>query len=456
MTDQDDKWRQMAVDVTQPEEPGERKTPSAQLVGRFVVERQLGAGGFGVVQLAHDPTLDRQVALKLLWRGGQEGSEGRTRFVREAQAMAKLRHPNVVPVYEAGIHDGQVFIRMDNIACGTLRTKLVEPGLDLWAKLALFVAAGRGLGAAHDAGLVHRDFKPDNVLVDESGVPKVTDFGLAARSDAIDVIPPSGRTTVVDALGTPLTQTGDVMGTPRYMAPEQHQAKPTDTRTDQFSFCVALYEALFGTLPFTGETVGELRKSVLNDKPAAPSDRRDVPSRVVSAILRGLARDPDARFPSMTALIAELAPPAPRRSLRPYFVGAIAVPAVAASVVLVLTRAKPTAVALAERAAQACGCELLTLQLPPGTEITAVRQVAGPLVLPALAPPAWQPTKQLAVPAGPHVIEYRTGSQLLTFAVVSRGPSSRRTLTLPALEQRDGIVFVLGGRTVIGPPPTTP
>lgn len=454
MSDPDDKWRQMAIDVTQPEEPGERAAPAPQVIGRFVVERQLGAGGFGIVLLAYDPTLDRHVALKLLWRGGTAGSEGRTRLVREAQAMAKLRHPNVVTVYEAGIHDAQVFLAMEYVAGGTLRAKLSATELDVWGKLALFVAAGRGLAAAHDAGLVHRDFKPDNVLIDETGVPKVTDFGLAARSDAT-AAGPRRPGSDLDALATPLTQTGDVMGTPRFMAPEQHEAKPTDARTDQFSFCVALYDALFGVAPFRGETVGALRHSVLNDTPVPPSDRRDVPPRVASAILRGLSRDPDARFPSMAALIAELAPPSPRRQRGALVAVAIGIPALATAGLFVLTRTAPNETEIAARAARACGCELLTLQLPAGAEVIRVRQVAGPLLLPAFAAPAWQPTHQLAVPAGPHVIEYRLGSQVLTFAVVSRGPSSTRTLVLPAHEQRAGFLFIPGGEIEIGTPPTT-
>src|SRR6185503_16244889 len=208
-------------------------------IGRFVVDGTLGKGGMGIVLAAHDPDLDRQVAIKLLHADGGD-SVGRARLMREAQAMARLRHPNVVTVHEAGTHDGRLYVAMEPVPGGTLRRWMDEhPRATADEVLAVFTRAGRGLAAAHAAGLVHRDFKPENVLIDRDGRVLVTDFGLAGvfceRPAATEPSSP---------LHVELTVTGDVMGTPRYMSPEQHRGEATDARTDQFAYCASLYEAL--------------------------------------------------------------------------------------------------------------------------------------------------------------------------------------------------------------------
>lgn len=286
-------------------------------IGRFTVERELGAGGMGRVLLAHDATLDRQVAIKLLRHdsAGDASSAGRVRLLREAQAMARLRHPNVVTVYEAGVHEGRVYLVMEYVAGGTLRAWLDARGAGRRAGrprtvtadeiLARFAAAGRGLHAAHRAGVIHRDFKPENALVDEDGVVKVTDFGLA-RGDG-EPPRPRGSRPELDALSHELTRTGDVMGTPRYMAPEQHTAEPTDARTDQFSFCVALYEALYGERPFTGKSYDELADHVVHGRvrPARAGSRVSPALRAI--VLRGLAVKPGDRYPTMDHLLDDLA-----------------------------------------------------------------------------------------------------------------------------------------------------
>jgi tetratricopeptide (TPR) repeat protein len=239
--------------------------------GEFEVTGVLGRGGVGVVFAAHDPQLDRDVAIKVLHAGDP------ALLQREAQAMAKLAHPNVVTVYEVRRGDAGVFVVMERVAGTTLRAWIAEP--HPWREtVAMFVAAGRGLAAAHDAKLVHRDFKPDNVLIGDDGRPRVADFGLALGA--------SGKG-----------------GTPAYMAPEQWRGDAVDARADQFAFCVALWEALCGRAPFAGDSRDDLRDAVLAGR------RRDdakPPRRVAAAIERGLASDPERRWPTMAALLDAL------------------------------------------------------------------------------------------------------------------------------------------------------
>ncbi|MCA9694961.1 MAG: serine/threonine protein kinase, partial [Myxococcales bacterium] len=217
-------------------------------IGRFIVLRRIGVGGMGVVYLAYDNALDRRVAIKVLRGLGPPAPERRARFAREAQAMARLSHPNVVQIYEAGESDGALFLAMEYVRGGSLRTWLLgqdakdERGATAtrgWREIvAMFAQAGRGLAAAHEAGLVHRDFKPDNVLVDGDGVARVGDFGLARLLEEAPAEAPAGPAPALHSL----TATRAVMGTPAYMSPEQHAGRPADARTDQFSFCVALWE----------------------------------------------------------------------------------------------------------------------------------------------------------------------------------------------------------------------
>ena len=277
-------------------EPLDLTRPS--VIGRFVVQRRLGGGGMGIVYLAYDPTLDRNVAVKLIRPGMFGQSElRRARLLREAQALGKVIHPNVVTVHEAGTVGDEVYVAMEYVDGGTLGAWLRE-GHTRADVLAAFVAAGRGLAAAHAAGLVHRDFKPENALVGKDGRVRVTDFGLVGVTDRSDI----------DVLGASpldgLTTPGAVVGTPRYMAPEQHEGRPVDARADQFAFAVALHEALAGQPPFAGDTVKELRDNVLAENLRPLPDA--VPRRVREAVRRALRRDPEARWPSMTALCAAL------------------------------------------------------------------------------------------------------------------------------------------------------
>lgn len=274
------------------------------MVGRYLVLERLGVGGMSVVFAAYDPGLDRKVALKLLRSDGlsEAEEERRGRLLREAQAMARLSHPGVIAVHDVGTWNGQVFIAMELVDGPTLAEWLNERARNWTEVLPVFLQAGRGLLAAHRAGLVHRDFKPDNVLLGRDGRVRVTDFGLAALPGA------PAETAVPSSAAAPgaLTQSGTVLGTPAFMAPEQFDGLPADARTDQFSFCVALFEALYRKRPFTGDTLQALAANARRAQGAeVPSDAR-VPPFVRDAVLRGLAARREDRFPSMEELLAAL------------------------------------------------------------------------------------------------------------------------------------------------------
>jgi predicted Ser/Thr protein kinase len=279
------------------------------VIARYRIVGKLGAGGMGVVYRAYDAQLDREVALKLL-RVGEDGTEGRTRMLREAKAAAKIRHANVVTVYDAGEAFGRVFIAMELIDGVTLKAFFRGKQRGWRAVIEVMLGAGEGLAAAHAAGLVHRDFKPDNVLVESGGRVRVLDFGLA-RS-AIEVEAPTVRSgaPAIASDAPPvmrtLTQTGTLVGTPAYMAPEQHLSRGVDARTDQFAFCVTCFECLFGERPFAGDTQAELTMNVLDGRMQAPRERGDTPAEVLAALHRGMSVHPADRWPALADLLAEL------------------------------------------------------------------------------------------------------------------------------------------------------
>ncbi|MBK8266505.1 MAG: tetratricopeptide repeat protein [Nannocystis sp.] len=284
--------------------------PGARL-GRYLVIRTLGAGAMGVVVAAYDPKLDRKVALKLIKTPkGTETDLARKRLEREAQALAKLAHPNVVVVFDVDVHDDQLFVAMEFVEGGTLGAWMQQPRP--WREvLSKFVEAGRGLAAAHAAGLVHRDFKPDNVMLGSDGRVRVMDFGLARPDDAPIQRDEIGSST--SALAIRMTQTGAVMGTPVYMAPEQYEGH-ADARSDQFGFCAALYEALHGQLPFSAASMIEQRDAVAAGRIDPAPRGATVPAWLRAVVLRGLAPEPERRWPDMAALLDALADdPALRR-----------------------------------------------------------------------------------------------------------------------------------------------
>lgn len=278
--------------------------PDGLTVGRYQLGRQLGAGAMGMVFEAHDPQLHRRVAIKLLHPGVSDGPDG-ARLLREARSMAQLAHPNVVTVHDAGRAGSSVFVAMELVDGVTLGTWLHEGKRDRRQVLEVFAQAGRGLDAAHRVGIVHRDFKPENVMLGSDGRARVADFGLARPSVAWAAgqpEPASGVRVTMTIDG--LTGHGAVVGTPAYMAPEQWNGTLADARSDQFAFCVALYEALASERPFEGKTLPALANAVTQGRmrPLA----RSIPAWLRRAIARGLSVDPAARYPSMTALLRVL------------------------------------------------------------------------------------------------------------------------------------------------------
>ncbi len=281
-------------------------------IGRFPILRRVGQGGMGVVYAAYDNELDRKVAIKLLRPGAHEDAEGlRARLLREAKALARLSDPGIVGVYEVGEHDGQIFVAMEFVEGRTLRQTTEEGERTPLELLGLYLQAARGLAAAHDAGIVHRDFKPDNAIVGKDGRVRVLDFGLATASDA--PTEPPGAPALEAAVHERLTLTGAMLGTPAYMAPEQLMGGAADARSDQFSFAVALFEALVGERPFAGKTLAELAHAIAEARITVPTGRR-IPARTMRALRRALQPDRAQRFPDMRALIAAL-DPGPRRAI---------------------------------------------------------------------------------------------------------------------------------------------
>jgi len=368
-------------------------------IDRYIVLDRIGAGAMGVVYTAYDPRLDRRIALKVMHaRPGPQAGDVVTRVLREAQALAKLSHPNVVAVYDANVLGEAVYLTMELVDGVSLTRWLKQAPRKVDEVLRVFIDAGRGLAGAHAAGLIHRDFKPDNVLVGHDGRVRVVDFGIARGADGPEIlsvdqaleqsrngasqvaaaprepgvpqfIPPPGRvptprerpaperapgegavlpfastdrgqvpgfarthdladtqraeaglsapdrprllasqleTAIPGLSSVRLTRTGALVGTPAYMAPEQHIAARVDARADQFAFCIALYEALFGSHPFPAKSYFQLSLSVLGGKVDAMVGRTDVPVHMRKAILRGLSVDPDDRFPNMEALLTAL------------------------------------------------------------------------------------------------------------------------------------------------------
>ena len=278
-------------------EPGQ-----AVRIGRFMLLERIGVGAMGIVYAAYDPELDRRVALKVL-RERTDSDEAREtaseRLLREVEAMAHLDHSNVVRVFDVGRHEGLTFVAMEQVEGTTLRQWL-ETRRTPAEVLDMFVEAGGGLSAAHRAGLVHRDFKPENVLVDTEGRPRVADFGIARLTEELEGI---GATV---GQGSPtVTRTGALVGTPAYMAPEQLVGGEVDARSDQFSFCVALWEALLDRRPFVGSSVEAIASAMERRPPSPPRSARRPSARVMRAILRGLAHDPAQRWPDLDSLLRE-------------------------------------------------------------------------------------------------------------------------------------------------------
>ncbi|MBS2026241.1 MAG: protein kinase [Deltaproteobacteria bacterium] len=290
----------------------ERSLRPGDALGPFVVERQLGRGGMGEVWSARDERLGRTVALKLV-RADRTGPTAKERLKREAMSLARLSHPNVIQIHEVGDAGDDLFLAMEFVDGVDLQHK-VPPGLRPWREVVgLYIQAARGLAAAHAVGLVHRDFKPANVLVGDDGRVRVADFGLAVEDHRGDAEPRAAAS----AAGTPssderarlqtITVRGSIIGTVPYMSPEQLHGEPVDARSDQFSFCLALFESLTGRAAFGGDTARAraeaIDRGVITALPAGLS----LPSWLLEAISRGLAASPTLRHDSMDALARLLA-----------------------------------------------------------------------------------------------------------------------------------------------------
>ncbi|MCY0994532.1 tetratricopeptide repeat protein [Nannocystis sp. ILAH1] len=313
--------------VTQRAEPPVHEPPARPItspipsllahIGRFTILERLGEGAMGIVYAAYDDRLDRKVAVKILRNdSNQREPQARERLLREAQAMARVSHPNIVAVHEVGYHDGEVFIAMEFVRGQNLANwlKAARP----WrARAETLLQAGRGLAVAHAAGLVHRDFKPANVIVGSDGVVKVLDFGLARAVDreVEEEPPPALHSTLTSSLDNHLTHTGAVVGTPAYMAPEQLLGQPATEKSDQFSFCVSLYEALYDVSPFDTSSLLALTDAVTRGAIRQPPSGSHVPAALLQIVTRGLAVDPKRRFPSMPALLAAIERTLERRSV---------------------------------------------------------------------------------------------------------------------------------------------
>ncbi|MEM6996587.1 MAG: serine/threonine-protein kinase, partial [Myxococcota bacterium] len=325
-------------------------------LNRYQLLAKIGAGGCGVVYRARDPDLDRTVAIKLLHPRRVDAEELR-RLVREARLLARLCHRNVVSVFDVGTdradgHDAAPYIVMEMVDGVDLRSWLAQRPRSTAEMVRCFVAAGRGLAAAHRQGIVHRDFKPANVLVGQDGSVKVVDFGLA-RGDGER----SGGSKTPNGLPTPCpstescqTRSGTVMGTPAYMAPEQHRGHAVDARADQYSFCASLAEALYGTRLFRGADLEGLYEDKTRNEHRMPPRAVAIPRPVSAALNRGLDPDPERRFPSMDALLDALAPAEDSRSRwrrpLPMFAAALTV-----AVGFVVTAAQADAGVVADRSA---------------------------------------------------------------------------------------------------------
>ena len=292
---------------------GESARPKT--LGRYRIERGLGSGAMGRLLLGFDPDLQRSVALKLITPAQASSPEARERIVREARAMARLSDPNVAQVYEVGEAEGQLFVAIEYVDGHDVRKWLDEHARPWDEVLEVFRQAGSGLAAAHDKGIVHRDFKPDNVMLERDGRARVVDFGLAAPGHGDGAAPGQADSGPVE-----LTRTGALVGTPAYLAPEQWEGGGASPKSDQYAFCVSLFEALTGERPFVGSTALDVRDA--QQKGAMQAWPRAVPAWIGRIVRRGLHADPGQRWPDMRGLVATLDPSRRRRRFVGVGVGA--------------------------------------------------------------------------------------------------------------------------------------
>ena len=289
----------------------EESFPIGYRLGRYIIIKRLGEGGMGLVYSAYDPELQRRVALKVLHSAERNDRRARRLLVNEARAMARLNHPNIMTVYEVQTVNDITFMAMEYVDGQTLSQWCKKDGKQDWREVvATFLQAGRGLLAAHAAGVTHHDFKPSNVLVRHDNHVLVSDFGLARWRHRIDTSDHRlANWTLDNECNTPeYTQSRQVLGTVQYLAPERFAGHHGDERSDQFSFCVAFYEGLYGCRPFSGTNPCDILDAIRTSKFTVPQCPAAVPRWIRRIVLRGLHHDPRQRFPSMRQLLASLMP----------------------------------------------------------------------------------------------------------------------------------------------------
>ncbi|TNE50812.1 MAG: serine/threonine protein kinase [Deltaproteobacteria bacterium] len=277
-------------------------------IGRYNVKQMLGSGGMGVIYEAYDEDNQRPVALKLIRPDVLDPyrrEAHRARMLREARLLASLHHPNIPNIYEVGTWNDQVFLAMQLVSGTNMRQWLDQANPDWTDIVAAYLRAGEGVVAAHNANIVHRDIKPDNILVEDTGNVYITDFGLARLDQTtISSIGMHSAPHRPPALLS-LTGTGDILGTPAYMPPEQYKGQGVSKRSDQFSFCVSLYEALYGMRPFAGQTMEELIQAAQDGRVFRPRFS-EIPNDVLQVLIRGMHPVPRERYGSMRELLTAL------------------------------------------------------------------------------------------------------------------------------------------------------
>ncbi len=270
-------------------------TPGQQL-GHYRIDDKIGQGGMGSVFLATDIRLDRQVAIKILAAEVIADPERRQRFRQEAMLSAAFNHPNIATVHDIGEQDNTTFIVMEYVRGESLRNRVRDEGLSVERTVDIATGIAAGLARAHQAGVLHRDLKPDNVVLTDEGVPKILDFGLSKLTGNSEA---SGDLAMSEMSTAYVTQAGQILGTLAYMSPEQVQGRSVDVRTDVFSFGVLLYEMLVGKRPFVSDSGLGTASAILNDEPEPlETSRSDVPRDLQEILNRSLAKQPEARFTS--------------------------------------------------------------------------------------------------------------------------------------------------------------
>ena len=307
-----------------------KRPVAAPRLGPFELRKELGRGGMGIVYGAHDTRLQRQVAVKVL-REDLSGDD-RDAILREARSLAQLSHPHVVEVFATGVDHGQAWVAMELVEGGTLSDWAArqpdDPARRQSAALAMVRDMGRGLAAAHARGIVHRDIKPGNVLVGKDGRLRIVDFGLARNPVDSQATDPTGRGLRIRGdMGSNSTLTDAVVGTPRYMAPEQHEGRRCTPASDQYAWALTAWELLVGKFPFAGGTIFALHEAKARGRPAVPRST-PVSGRILRVLARALDPDPQRRFGSMRAAVQALSPPSRGRSVA--WLGAAGVVGVAA------------------------------------------------------------------------------------------------------------------------------